>query len=146
MTSRAIVALALLAAASSLGAQAASMRPGRYEMTAQFAFPGRATNMAPHKDSVCVTEDDLKDWSKNLVKTGGDATCKLTDYTQKGQTLTFVRQCTARGKTTSYNGQVTFAPPDSYRAVVKIGGGNDSGPLAGSTIAISATRLGACDK
>ena len=108
---------------------------------------GRAVKLPARKDVACVTADDLKDWSRNLVKTSDRVTCKLSDYKPSGNHLTFVRQCTTTsGQQTTYEGDVTFTPPDSYHAVMNFSGGAPGSPTAGSTITINARRVGDCAK
>jgi hypothetical protein len=131
-----------------LHAQAANMRPGQYEMTSEMAMAGRAMKMPARKEVQCITAEDLKDWSRKLVQNGQGTTCKLVEYKPAGATLTFTRVCTtAAGGQTTYRGNVTFTPPDTYRAVVsmKDDSGRSTNPLMqGSTITTTAKRVGAC--
>ena len=133
-----------------VSAQGVDMRPGRYEITMQIAMPGQEMQMPPRTESLCVTAEDLKDWSRNLVKTADGTTCKLAEYKPVGTRLTFVRECTSRsGERTTYTGDVTFMPPDSYRSTLKIAsaGGEKSDPFArGMTMNGTAKRVGECTK
>jgi hypothetical protein len=128
-------------------AQTAAMRPGQYETTVEISRAGRAMKMPLRATAVCVTAEDLKDWSRNVVKTSEGTTCKLSDYKPSGATLTFVRECTsASGTQTTYKGTVTFTPPDEYRSVVNVSGSGEATPLAGSTMTTTAKRVGDCAK
>ena len=140
---------ATVAVSVAVRGQGAMMRPGRYEVTAEIAMSGRATNMPPRKDVVCITAEDLKDWSQNIVKSQEGVTCKLSQYTPRGNHLSFVRECT-NGKgssgTTTYNGDVTFTPPDVYQSVTTIDGSGDASPFRGMKINATAKRVGDCAK
>ena len=140
----AICSAAAIAAASGVIAQSATMRPGRYETTSEMSMRGRAMKMPTRADAVCVTDEDLKDWSRTVVKSPSGVTCKLTEYKPAGPRLTFVRVCkNSSGAETTYTGEVTFSPPETYRSVTTISG---PGPLGGSTITTTAKRVGDCAK
>jgi hypothetical protein len=140
----AMCSAAAIGAASAVIAQGATTRPGQYETSSEMSMRGRAMKMPVRADGVCVTGEDLKDWSRTVVKAPSGVTCKLTEYKPAGTTLTFVRVCTnSSGMLTTYTGEVTFTPPDTYRSVTTISG---SGTLAGSTITTTAKRVGDCAK
>ena len=146
----AIAAAVLITAGAALLAQA-PMQPGRYAVTSKMTMSGHEVQMPQRVNEICVTPEDLKDWSKKLV-TGADATCKLLQYNMAGANLTFVRECTSRSTqtTTTYKGNMTFSPPNMYREVVNIsstGGTRETNAfLGGSTINMTATRVGDCAK
>jgi len=141
------ILFACAAVSTILAAQAANMRPGQYEITSEMAMAGRGMKTPPRKDVTCVTAEMMRDWSSNLVKTSGGVTCKVAEYKATGNTLAFVRQCaTDQGKTTTYKGDVTFAPPDTYDAVIAIAGSDGASPLNGATITMTAKRVGDCAK
>jgi len=110
---------------------------------------GRGMKMPPRKDEVCITAEDLKDWSQNVVKSPEGVTCKLSQYTPSGNHLSFARECT-NGKgasgTTTYKGEVTFTPPDVYQSVTSIDGSGDGSPFRGMKINSTARRVGDCAK
>jgi hypothetical protein len=115
-------------------------------MRSEIVMGGRAMKLPPRTDAACVTADDLKDWSRTIVKSEG-STCTLTEYKPSGSKLTFVRECTGRnGARTTYRGDVTFTPPDTYRSVTTISGTSATNPLNGSTITTTAKRVGDCAK
>jgi hypothetical protein len=125
------------------------MRPGQYEMTSHIEMPMQSFRMPPRKDSACVTAEDLKDWSRNLVKAPEGVTCKLTEYKQSGNQLNYLRECTNKtGGHTTFKGTVTFTPPDTYQAVVNMNGANAGANALtrGTTITINAHRTGDCSK
>lgn len=150
MTRTSALAMAAVVSGIGLAAQSAVMRPGKYEATAEMALGGRAMKMPPQKVTLCITPADLKDWSRNIVKTSEGVTCKLSEYKPDGPVLTFARECTSSsGRRTTYTGEVTFRPPDSYQAVVHVnsaGGDESNALLRNSVITTTARRVGDCMK
>jgi Protein of unknown function (DUF3617) len=130
--------------------QAPSLRPGRYEVTSELSLPGRPT-MPPRKDVNCLSAKDLADLSTALVKEKASETCKVTRQQATASGWTFTRVCTAGhgGTEVTYSGEVSITSAESYHAVIHMKGsaGAATNPLfQGSTVTITATRVGECSR
>jgi hypothetical protein len=85
---RSIVFTLFVVAAGTLTAlaQTVSLRPGKYETTAEMDFSGM--KMQPEKDTQCITPDDLKDFSK-LVMDPEQSGCKASGHKFTANKVTF---------------------------------------------------------
>jgi Protein of unknown function (DUF3617) len=89
-------------------AQVISVRPGRYETTAEMQFPGAPTPMRI-KDFDCVTPEEGRDLIKAWLKeAGGSEECKLSNVKQAGNTVMFESTCLVEGERAKATAEVTF--------------------------------------
>lgn len=131
--SRLLTALCFSVCAAPLTAQEAPIRPGLWE----FAMVGM-----PHKQSICLKPDMVKD-IKNLSQRQGDGSdCKPSGEKVSGNTRTFKISCTKPHKydgtvTMIVNGGDNFSMQQDYS--MERGGRTQKGSLK-----INYKRLGDC--
>jgi hypothetical protein len=143
MRSRVLFGLAACAAAAAtLVAQGNPMRPGQWETTMQMSMPNMPMQMPPMKSSQCVTAADLqKDPATGLprgTQNNGSA-CKVSDYTQTGNTIAWKVTCTAPAAV-SGDGEVTFMG-DGFTGVMRM-----SLPQGEMSAKLTGTRVGDCQQ
>ena len=130
-------------------AQTPNLRPGRYETTSEISMPGSPAKMPPRKDEACITAEDVKDLSRTLAKNSPMQKCTVSNSKVTGTALVFTKECAnADGLKMQYTGDVTFTS-DAYHAVVHMrdSSGRATNPmLKGSTITVTAKRIGDCTK
>jgi hypothetical protein len=138
-----LVVLAVIALAAGLAAQS-PMRPGLWETTMQMQMPNMPIKMPEMKVNSCVTPEQLKDPASTLPRgpqTGrADQTdCKVSDYKQSGNTVTWKMACTKPQQMTSA-GEMTYTN-DSYTGTMTM-----SSAQGAMTMQLSGKRLGDCTK
>jgi hypothetical protein len=133
--------LMLCVAAVTISAQT-PMRPGQWEVTTQMQMPNLPVQMPEMKTTQCITEQQLKDPTAGLPNPtgpggGSNDECKVSDYTIKGNTVTWKLVCTGQQKM-SGSGQVTVEG-DTYAGTM-----NMSMPQGDMLVKMSGKRLGEC--
>jgi hypothetical protein len=129
---------ACIAAVVTVVAQTNPMRPGQWEVTIQMQMPNMPVQMPEMKSSQCITADQLEQDPATGLPRGaqdqGQNACKVSDYKQSGNTVTWKMTCTGEAAMTA-DGEMTFAG-DSYTGTMKMATpqGNMSMKLAGKRI------------
>jgi hypothetical protein len=133
----------LIIASLASGSAQIQLRPGQYEMTADMDLAG--TKMT-HKDTNCITADDLKDVSpagmtKLFLEADDEKACKITDSKMSGNTLTFSSVCEADGLKMISTAEITIAA-ESWTSLMTMK--DNKGRT--TTIKTTAKRIGECKK
>ena len=132
-----VVAIAVLIGATAAIAQS-PVRPGRWEVTMQMEMPGSPAKMPEMKSTQCVTPEQVKD-PANSLPSGPGKDCKVSDYKQSGNTVTWKMTCAGAQPSTS-TGELTFTD-DTYTGAMKTNmAGNEM------TMKLAGKRLGDCKK
>jgi hypothetical protein len=131
--------LLFMAAATVVAAQSVTLRPGRYETNAVMDMPGM--KIAPVKDFDCITQADLKDFSKKLIDPDQAKGCKVSNYKVIGNLLTFNTDCKDGDTRVAMSTEMTFTA-DSYTGVLK--SKDQDGRVM--NIKMTAKRVGECTK
>lgn len=124
-----------------VAAQAPPMRPGQWETTMQMNLPGMPSPPAM-KTARCITAEELKKNAQAMLpssaKPGQPDPCKVSDYTVKGQTVTWKVACSAPEAMTG-SGEMTFKG-DTFSGTMKM-----THPQMGDlAMQLSGRRLGDC--
>jgi hypothetical protein len=130
----------VVAVTVSLAAQAVNLKPGRYEATVEMELAGSPTKMPPIKDTQCLTAEDLKDLSNFLAGSDEPEQCKISDYRNVGNKVTFNATCAEDGRSYSMNVELMFSG-ESFTGLMK---STDKGKEM--TIRTVAKRIGDCVK
>jgi hypothetical protein len=118
------------------------IRPGRWEVVMQMDMPNMPVKMPEMKTMQCVTPEQAKDPASALPSgpqagRGGKSDCKVSDYNQSGNTVTWKMACTTPTPVTG-TGELTFTD-NSYAGTMKMN--TAQGDM---TMKVSGTRLGDC--
>jgi hypothetical protein len=137
--------------APTLFAAAPTLKPGQYEIVAEFSVPGQPARMPPQKMQHCYTSKDVEDVAKLVAEQrAAEKNCKVVSSKVAGATLTFTTECANSDGTLTIAGEVTFMSPESFRSVVnmKQSGARDAvaAMFNGATITSTAKRIGECAK
>jgi hypothetical protein len=107
----------------------------------QMEMAGAPMQMPPMKTLQCITPEQVKDPAAALARgpqgRGGPQDCKVSDYKQTGNTMTWKMACTGQQAMTG-TGEMTFKD-DTYVGTMKM----DS-PQGQMTMKMSGKRLGDC--
>jgi Protein of unknown function (DUF3617) len=125
------------------------LRPGQYEKTTAMTIAGRGSP-PPRKSLMCVTADDIKDFSKKLSARPQQDHCTVADYKESSGAVSYTQTCTLPdGSRATAKANLTFSSDESFRAVIEMSssGGQAAaapGVFQGSTITVTARRIGEC--
>jgi hypothetical protein len=142
MTTKVIVAFALLTAGATALLAQNGMRPGRWETSVQMEMAGSPVQMPPMKSTRCVTPDEAKDPS--LLQSGppagrgGKSDCKASDQKASGNTVSWKMTCSTPPMTGT--AEMTFGD-DSYTGTMKMNSAQGA-----MTMKLEGKRLGDCTK
>jgi hypothetical protein len=132
--------IAAVAAAATVVIGQSPIRPGRWEVTMQMQMPNMPAQMPEMKMTQCVTPEQVKDPANALPRPEsgrGGSDCKVSDYKQSGNTVTWKMACTKPQQMTS-TGEMTFTD-DSYSGTMK-----NVMPQGEMTMKMSGKRIGDC--
>jgi hypothetical protein len=132
--------LVLVACIAPAFAQTLTLRPGKYETTAEMDIPG-GMKMPPHKDTQCITPEDLKDFSKAFGDPDFAKTCKVSDYKVSGNKVTFNTDCREDDLVMKGTTEMTFTA-ETFAGFMTMK--DNKGRV--TTIKTSAKRIGECTK
>jgi hypothetical protein len=122
-------------------AQQTPMRPGRWEITMQMEMANVPMKMPPMTVSECITAEQLKkDPTSGLpsgAPKGSPNDCKVSDYKQSGDTVSWKMACTNPQAMTG-DGELTFKA-DAYTGTVKM-----TSPQGPMSMKMDGKRLGDC--
>jgi hypothetical protein len=135
-----LVLLAGLAAGPAAVAQTIALLPGSYEATLEVGLPD-GTKMPPHKDTQCITAEDLKDFSKSFGDPEFARMCKVSQYKVSGNKVTFDVDCKDDGVRMTGSTQMIFTA-DSFMGVMTMK--DERGRM--TTTRTTAKRIGDCAK
>jgi len=129
-----------------LSAQAPTLKPGQYELVSEFSMAGRPGGLPARKDLHCYTARELQDLAASVAKSNAKQNCNVLNSKTAGSTMTFTTECVnPDGSRLTSSGEVSFTSQDSYHVVVKMS--SEANPaLNGTTIKITAKRIGDCTK
>jgi hypothetical protein len=137
--------------ATPLFAELPRLRPGKYEVQTQLAMPGRAS-APPRAKEQCIGPEDLKDLSRKLSTMPQKPNCAVSDYKQSAGAVRFTQICNVPDASFISKVNLTFPSDESFRGVVELSStwGPDAPEVPpmyrGSTITITAKRIGDCTK
>jgi len=135
---RLALTVVLVASAALLSAQDNPMRPGQWEVAMQMQMAGMS--MPEMKTTHCITPEQLaKDPASGLpngVQRGQDS-CKVSDYKQTGNTVTWKMACSEPQPLTA-DGELTFAG-DAYTGTITM-----MMPQGAMSMKMNGKRLGDC--
>ena len=142
-----LASLALTTLSMTAAAQMPTLTPGKYEKTSESSMPGRPVRPG-QKGSVCLSDDDVRDFSKVAAKAADDkVACTVADYKVVSGTATFTKSCPLPGgNTLVFDVTMTVTSPDSYRGAATIKSSSMNGMPAGMTTTTTAKRVGTCSK
>lgn len=132
--------LVLLAGLSAGGVVAASpvMKPGLWEVTTSMEVQGMPKGMPPMKTQHCYRPEDVKDLRKTMPE---QANCKVDDWKQSGNTVTWKTSCSGEMAGTM-TGSIKYAG-ETYSGVNKFNLSR-GGQSMQMTQKFDARRIGAC--
>jgi hypothetical protein len=145
------LALTVSALATPLFAEPPRLRPGQYEIQTALTMPGRAS-AAPRTKVQCVTAEDIKDFSRRFGTRPQQEPCTMADYKQSSSAVSYTQTCAVPdGSRVTMKANFTFPSDETFRALVETsstgGQAAAASPLyRGSTITITAKRIGECRK
>jgi hypothetical protein len=140
MTSAAIVALAV-GVSSALLAQG-PRRDGRFEIKMEMDMAGMPMKMPPITTTQCITPEQAADPQKAMPPQGGrgnENNCKVSDYKQDGNKVTWSMKCEGKEPMTG-TGEFVYAS-DGYTGTMMMDRGGQA-----MTMKYTAKRLGDCTK
>jgi hypothetical protein len=130
--------LVVLTVAASPAVAQNSMREGQWEVTMQMEMPGMPMQMPPMKNMQCVTKEQLKDPGNALPKGPDSKDCKVSDYKNEGNKVTWKMACTGSQKMTG-SGELVFNG-DSYDGAITM----TMDPQGQMKMKLSGKRVGDC--
>jgi hypothetical protein len=117
------------------------MRAGQWEVAMQMQMPGM--QMPEMKTAQCITPEQLeKDPASGLpsgAQTSGPNACKVSDYKQTGNTVSWKMACTGAQAMTG-EGEMVFAG-DAYTGTIKM-----TMQQGAMSMKMTGKRLGDCTK
>ena len=117
------------------------MRPGRWDGTMQMSMANIPMQMPEMKSSECITAEQLKkDPATGLprgMQTDSQSACKVSDYKQTGNTVSWKMVCTAP-QAMSGDGEMTFAG-DAYTGLMTM-----QTPQGVMSMKLTGKRVGDC--
>jgi hypothetical protein len=138
-----LIAIAMMAVASSGWATALKVEPGLWK-TSVTAHHG-ATSVPPQIRTHCVTQKDIDDFTAGLMlqsQTTANENCERTSFHRSATEVDWKYECTGRF-TVTREGSIKFDAASHYTGVLKM-----TGNLMGQTIDESSimegTRVGDC--
>lgn len=114
-----------------------SLRPGRYEVTAEMNLAGFPSK--PQTDVDCLTERDVADLTRLLLRDESTEGCKTSNVKWSGSTLTFDTECDVDGERYGSTVDLTFTP-DTYKGTMRMT--MSDGKV--TVLKMSARRVGEC--
>ena len=118
-------------------------RDGKWEVQVQMDVPGMPGGMPPMTITQCVTPKDAADPLKAIPPSGRgqgpDPSCKVQDYKEDGNKVTWSMKCDAPQAMTM-TGEVVYTT-DAYTGTMKMSVGGGRGDM---TMKYTAKRLGDC--
>jgi hypothetical protein len=127
-----------------------TLRPGQYELVSEIALLGRADKAPPRKELHCYTPDELRTLANIIVRKQATQDCKVLSSNVVGSTMKVTTECAiGDGNSLTSSAEVQFTSAESFHAVVtmkQIGGRAANPIMGGSTITITAKRIGDCAK
>lgn len=91
---KALVFVCALSAVAAVAAQTKSpQKPGKWQIKMEMEMPGMPVKMPPITMEHCVTEADLADPQKSVPSNDPKSECKVSNYTVKGNTVTWSMDC-----------------------------------------------------
>jgi uncharacterized protein DUF3617 len=139
-------AAVLLAAALGLTASVLAQGPrrdGRWEVKMEMEMAGMPARMPPMTTTQCITPDEAKDPQKSVPQGRGgrgNQDCKVSDYKQDGNKVTWSMKCEGQQPMTG-TGEFVYAG-DTYTGTINMEGGG----RGAMTMKYSGKRLGDCTK
>jgi hypothetical protein len=140
MTSAAIVALAV-GVSSALLAQG-PRRDGRFEIKMEMDMAGMPMKVPPITTTQCITPEQAADPQNAMPPQGGrgnENNCKVSDYKQDGNKVTWSMKCEGKEPMTG-TGEFVYAS-DGYTGTMMMDRGGQA-----MTMKYTAKRLGDCTK
>jgi len=131
-----------------LGLSAASLaqaprQDGLWEVKMEMEMPGMPARMPPMTTTQCITPEQAKDPQKAVPQGRGgrgNQDCKVSDYKQAGNKVTWSMKCEGESPMTG-KGEFVY-DGDTYTGAIKMEGGG----RGGMTMKYSGKRLGECKK
>lgn len=114
------------------------LRPGLYEVTADMDLAG--TKMS-QKNTDCISTDYRKQLSQAFAEAGAIKTCKISDYKESPNKITFNTTCEEDGLKFASTTEMTFAA-ESFTGISR---SKDSSGRT-TTIKMAGKRIGECTK
>jgi hypothetical protein len=116
------------------------MRPGQWDATMQMSMANMPMQMPEMKSSQCITPEQLKKDPATGIPSGApnsQNSCKVSDYKQTGNTVTWKMVCTAPQAMTA-EGSMTFVG-DTYTGIM-----NMQTPQGAMIMKLAGKRAGDC--
>jgi hypothetical protein len=117
--------------------QNVSLKPGKYETTAEAVMSGSPVKMPVMKNVECMSETDLKAFVEK--RTTQRDHCTISEIQVTGNKASYTVTCTNNGRTTVAKSEWTFAS-DSFQHVLETK--TSRGPII--TTRIVGKRIGEC--
>jgi len=139
---KAVIGMVVFAAAISASLLAQPRRDGRWEVKMEMDMPGMPAGMPPMTSTQCITPDEAKDPQKSIPqgRGRGNQDCKVSDYKQDGDKVTWSMKCEGQQAMTG-TGEFVYAG-DTYTGTIKMEGGG----RGAMTMKYSGKLLGDCAK
>jgi len=140
--SRALIAFAALAAASTAAWAQLALRPGQYKVTLEMTLPG-APGPATQDDTDCLSPEDAKDLVKAMMRELASAeSCTANNIKTTGNKLTFDAACNVEGNVVTSKAELTLTGNDAYTAVMTVGTGgvNTTMKITGKWVSETCTQ------
>lgn len=138
-----------VASAVAVSAQGGPRRDGNWDVTIEMQMPNMPAGMTmpPMKTTQCVTKEEAKDPQKSMPsrpeRGGGAQDCKVTDYKESGNKVTWKMVCTG-AQPSSGTGEIVYSA-DSYTGTMVVNAERGGAPMA-MTMKYVGKRLGDCVK
>jgi hypothetical protein len=111
-----VCAIAVTGALALAQAPKSPQKPGKWQVKMETEMPGMPMKVPPITSEVCLTEKDLSDPQKS-VQTDPKSSCTVSDYTVKGNTVSWKMDC-PKDKT-SGTGEMTYTDT-TYTGTIKM--------------------------
>lgn len=124
-------------------------RDGNWDITVEMQMPNMPAGMTmpPMKMTQCVTKEESKDPQKSMPsrpqRGGGAQDCKVTDYKESGNKVTWNVVCTG-AQPSSGTGEIVYSA-DGYTGTMTMNMERGGAPMA-MTMKYVGKRLGDCVK
>jgi hypothetical protein len=140
----------LVAVASAVVVSAQGVRrDGNWDISVEMQMPNMPAGMTmpPMKMTQCITKEEAKDPQKSMPtrpqRGGGAQDCKVTDYKESGNKVTWTMVCTG-AQPSNGTGEIVYSG-DSYTGTMSINTERGGAPM-GMTMKYVGKRLGDCVK
>jgi Protein of unknown function (DUF3617) len=146
MTPQSLASIATVAVVLGLSTASLAQAPrqdGLWEVKMEMEMPGMPTRMPPMTTTECITPEQAKDPQKAVPQGRGgrgNQDCKVSDYKQAGNKITWSMKCEGENPMTG-TGEFVYAG-DTYTGTMKM----ESGGRGAMTMKYSGKRLGECKK